>query len=192
MQSLLDPLTHLSSELYIAIIAGIALLIFGRRLYWLAVAGLGAFVAIWLTLQLGQALEPQVRLGIAALAGLVGAIFAIGAQKMALNFAGALLGALLCGWVTWVVHTDLLLKDPSAWPLAAAIIGAFLGLLFAQKLFNATLIVVSSGVGALLLVQGLSTAWLWDPAREALAMGLFFVAGLMMQKGRRKPPPASD
>ncbi len=192
MERLLDPFVQLSSELHVAIVAGLALLIFGRRLFWLAIAGLGAFVAVWLTFQLGQALEPQMRVGVAVVAGLVGAVFAIAAQKAALNVAGTVLGALLCGWITYVVHTDFLFKDPAGWPLAAAIVGAFLGLLFAQKLFNAALILVSSGVGALLLTQGLSAVWLWDPMRETLAMGTLFIAGLLVQKGRKKPPPAVD
>ena len=188
MDSLLGPLSTLNTEQWLTMIAGSALLILGKRLYWLAIGGLGAFLAVWLAQQMGQTLEPGLRLAVSGVAGLAGALFAVAAQKMALNLAGSILGALIFGWATYVIHVEMLFKDPAGWPLLAAGVGAFFGLLFAQKLFNATLVVVSSAVGALLLVQGLSATYAWDPGRETVAAGVLFFFGLLVQKGRRKAP----
>jgi len=100
MDNTLDTFSQLSPEQWLTLIAGLALLIFGKRLYWLAVGGLGAFLAIWLAQQMGQTLDPELRLVVTVVAGLAGALFAIMAQKMAINAAGVLLGGLIVGWIT--------------------------------------------------------------------------------------------
>lgn len=192
MESYLDPLMNLDAEQYAALGAGLALLIFGRRLYWLAVGGLGAVLAVLLADQLGQGLDPQLRLIIAGVAGIAGALFALAAQKTALLFAGVVLGGLGFGAAAYVVTTDFLHQDPSGWPFVAGAIGAFFGLLFARMLFDGALIVVSSAVGAMLLIQGLSAAWLLSPSHEALgALGLFAI-GLAAQTGRKRKRRLDD
>lgn len=193
MQSYLDPLLSLTPEQYAALGAGLALLVFGRRLYWLAVGSLGAVLAVLLAGQLGQGLEPEARLIVAAVAGIAGALFALAAQKMALVFAGVVLGGLGFGAGTYVVMNDVLFQEPAGWPLVAAGIGAVFGLLFARSLFDGTLIVVSAAVGALLLTRSLSDVWLLTSAQEAVGLIALFVVGMAAQTGRkRKRRPDDD
>ena len=84
LQQYLTPLLSLQPEEYMSLAAGVALLIFGRRLYWLAVGGLEALLAVLLVTQLGQDVDPQLRWIIAGVAGIGGALFALAAPKMAL------------------------------------------------------------------------------------------------------------
>lgn len=192
MQTYLDPFLNLSSEQYTTLVAGVALLILGRRLYWLAVGCLGAGLAVGLAAQLGQSLDPQLRWLIIAVAALAGALFALAAQKMALVFAGVVLGALACGFGTFVLLEDVMSRDPDGWPLLAALLGAFLGLIFARAVFNGALILVSAAVGAGLLTTVLSAAWLLTPLQEAISVAVLFAVGLMAQAGRKKRPPRHD
>ena len=192
METYLDPLMRLDTEQFVALGAGLALLIFGRRLYWLAVGALGAVVAVLLADQLGQGLDPQLRLIVGGIACVLGALFAVAAQKTALLFAGVVLGGLTFGAASYVVLTDFLHQDPSGWPFVAGAFGAFFGLLFARTLFDGALIIVSSAVGALLLIRVLSAAWALVPTYEALgALGLFAL-GLAAQTGRKRKPRLDD
>ena len=79
MQSYLDPLSSLGPEEILLLVAGLALLIFGKRLYWLAVGALGASLAVALATLLSQTLDPELRLIVAVVAGLAGALFALAA-----------------------------------------------------------------------------------------------------------------
>jgi len=129
-------------------LVGIALLLLGRKLYWLFVGGAGFALATSLALRLleGQPAWLVVLIGLAA--GLIGALLALFLQRLAVGVAGFVAGgyvlasivpAVLAGppWVSWV----------------SFLVGGILGAVLVALLFDWALIALSSLAGAALVVQ---------------------------------------
>jgi hypothetical protein len=129
----------------VSVIFGLLLLLAGRRLYWLFVAGVGFWVGSVLAHDyLAEEFRRWAML-IAVLGGIVGAILAIFFQKVAVALAGAAGGG-LGGWILF----DAFGAGSAAW--IGVVIGVILGAILVLQLFDWGLIVVSSVVGAGLLV----------------------------------------
>ncbi len=151
-------------------------MIFGRRLYWLALGGLGFFLGLWAAqrfLDLGSA---GLELGAGFLVGIAGAGLAILAQRVAIGLAGFSLGGLATLWLTQPFQGQL-----GPWVWAVAFLGAFLGTLFAASLFEASLIGFSSLVGALMVV-GVSPA---EGPRQTWLFLILLVLGVIVQSQQR-------
>jgi len=162
---------------YLAIALGIALLIFGRKLYWLALGGLGFFGGLWLAHRFLDLGSTGLELGIAFLLGIVGAVVAVTAQKIAIAVGGFLIG----GWaVLWLAHPYY--PELGGWLWLLAIVGAALGVVFAAILFEAALIVLSSLVGAGLI----SHASQLGRPRETWLFIILLGIGVMVQSSRRR------
>src|SRR5437763_7374395 len=76
----------------IGVIVGAAILLFGRKLFWLFVAALGFAVGIEIAAYFIHEPPPWVTLVIALGLGFLGAIFAIMLQKFAIAVAGFVAG----------------------------------------------------------------------------------------------------
>lgn len=161
----------------ILVAVGALLLIFGRKLYWLALAGLGFAVALHLSRQYLAFETAQQEIVVGVVAGLFGGILAVVAQQLAVRFAGLVLGA----WGTFYT-TRLLVPDGELLAFFLAVVGAGLGFLLAAKLFELALVLVSSAVGALLISQNLYL----DPTTQAVAWLVLTLAGLAFQLRRRQ------
>ncbi|MCP4662841.1 MAG: hypothetical protein GY856_46200 [bacterium] len=162
---------------YIAIAIGIALLVFGRKLYWLVLGGLGFLGGLWLAsryLDLGSA---GLELGIAFLLGIVGAVAAVMAQKIAIAVGGFLIGGAAVLWLAQPYAPEL-----GVWLWLLAILGAALGVFFAAILFEAALIVLSSLVGAGLIANA---SQLGRP-RETWLFIILLGIGVMVQSARHR------
>src|SRR5450432_1627851 len=84
---------HMNLPLPIAsLFVGIAILLFGRRLFWLLVAAVGFAVGMQLTPYLMQHPPTWLALAIAIAFGILGALLALILQKIAIAIAGFLLG----------------------------------------------------------------------------------------------------
>lgn len=147
----MDRLAELAHEIpysnYLALAVGLGVLLFGRKLYWLAVGGLGFVIGLYLANRYMTGASFWVEVGVALAAGIVGAFLTVLAQRAAIAVAGTVLGAML-------VYT---LCQPFAADLATGIwwltfLGAVLGLCFSTFLFEAAVIVVSSVVGTMLIL----------------------------------------
>ncbi len=158
----------------ISVLVGVVLLTLGKRLFWLFVGGVGFVAAMALA---NEFLEPQtdlVILGIALVAGFLGALLALFMQKVAIGVGGFLGGGYLA-----ISALDLLgleLGIPAWQPF---VIGGILGALLAYPLFDWALIVLSSLTGALLLAQAMDIT-------RVLALAVFavaFVFGVAVQAG---------
>lgn len=156
---------------------GALLLVFGRKLYWLALAGLGFAVALHLSRQYLAFETTQQEIVVGVVAGLFGGILAVVAQQLAIRFAGLVLGA----WGTFYA-VQLFVPDGQVLAFFLAIVGAGFGFLFAAKLFDLALVFISSAVGALLISQHLYL----DPATQAVAWLVLTLAGLAFQLRRRQ------
>ena len=149
MKRILEDLRQLEYVEYAAIGVGGVLLVFGRRLYWLVLGALGFWPGLLIANE-GLNLSYELELGAAFLAGIVGAVAAIVAQKLAVRLGGFVIGAVAA----------YLLAQPWAADLAyqiwwVALLGGVVGLFFAAALFDAALIVFSSIVGAALIADAL-------------------------------------
>jgi hypothetical protein len=158
----------------LTVVFGLALLLAGRRIFWLVLGVVGFFFGFDLASR-GLGLESQgLGLLIGLFAGLVGVVVAIFLQKVAVGVAGFLIG----GYLTAV----LLQVDPgslTAGALVAFAVGGIVCAFLALWLFEAALILLSSLAGAALLTQGLTLA----PAATALAFLVLVVLGIAIQAG---------
>ncbi len=169
------------------ILAGLALLTLGRRLFWLFVGLIGFAAGIVLATQLVQGPEWMVLL-IALAAGLVGVVFALVLQQAAVALAGFLAG----GYVVMSVLNGLG-WDASGpyWALywALIVVGGIVGAALVLALFEWALIILSSLTGAILIVQTIHPGALL----AAILTAVLFIVGIVIQAGLRRrvqPPPA--
>lgn len=134
----------------VALIVGVLLLLWGRRLFWLVLGVAGFLFASSLLLGETRAEPAATRLVLALLAGVIGIVIAILAQKVAVAIAGFLLGAGtvagLLGWST---------SHPSAGEALVLIVCGVVAALLALWLFDLALIVLSSLAGSGLILDAL-------------------------------------
>ncbi len=175
LSELLSPLVGQPAPWLLAAL-GLALLLAGRRLFWLLL-GLAGFVAgVALAVRFAPTSgEPWPWL-LGALAGLAGMALVLLLQRLAITLAGFLVG----GWLGLALAPAWL---PAGWPpwAAFALVGAVVALL-AGWLFEWALIVLSSVAGGLLLceVAGLAGVPL------VLVLPVLTLLGLWVQaRGRR-------
>ncbi|MEO5718528.1 MAG: hypothetical protein ABIR29_08155, partial [Chthoniobacterales bacterium] len=76
----------------ISVVVGIALLLFGRKLFWLFVAALGFAIGLQLAPYLSQHPPLWLSLLLSLGLGLLGALLALLLQKLAIGIAGFLVG----------------------------------------------------------------------------------------------------
>ncbi len=144
-----DPLSWTSTATPVAaLLAGVVLLFFGRRLFWLFVGVIGFMAGWYLALGGWHNAPAGGRLLLALLAGLIGVLLAIFLQKVAVAiagfFVGAYLAAHLLGWALPPAHPGQLLVL-----LVVGLVAAFLAL----ALFDLALILYSAIAGASLIVE---------------------------------------
>lgn len=168
---------------WVLLAAGLTLLLFGRKLFWLFVAVVGAVTALWIATEV-LGLETGAPSVIAAVAaGLVGGLMAILVQKAAVAVVGFLVGVwgALVLWDIASVSLTVTSVDPLILQSVLAVAGGALGAVVAAQLFEAALVVLSALVGSLLLVNGLGVAG--GPALAAF-LSLTLV-GVLVQTRRR-------
>ena len=161
--------------------AGAALLLFGRRLFWLFVACVGFIVGVtaatdWLGLE-----HNWVTVAVALGLGVLGAVVAVFLQRLVVAFAGFLAG----GYLAYMLALGLRFES-AAW--IAYLVGGVLGALLVLGLFNWALIGLSTLMGATVIVQALPL----EHGVSALFFAALTVLGIVaqaMQLKRTKPPP---
>jgi hypothetical protein len=134
----------------IRVIAGIALLLLGRRLFWLFVGALGFVAGVSFAPQFFPGQPEWVILIIALLAGLVGALLAVFLQGLAVAVSGFIAGGYLATSLMAMLGFG---NDQIAW--LPYVIGGIFGAILIVLLFDWALIILSSLVGSSLVVQSL-------------------------------------
>lgn len=172
----------------LAIFAGALLLLLGRRLYWLLAGVVGFVVAFVVVPRLLPEVDQDMALIVALLAGVAGAVVVVFAQKVVLGLVGALSGGLIALWLA----QSLGLERGLLW-LAAAVVGAVLGIWLVSRMFELALALLSSLLGAQLLVDALPVPARWSLAVYAglVGLGLFvqLVAGRRRRRAAARPGP---
>lgn len=167
----------------ISFILGIALLVAGRRLFWLFVAALGFITGLQLASIFPQ-ISQATALIIGLILGIVFALLAIFLQRLAVGLAGFLAG----GFILTTLAARLgAASDVFPWVLY--IIGGIVGVVLVMLLFDWALIVFSSIAGAALILNALS---LQTAAGRAIFFLLVLVGviiqGFVVQRVVRRRP----
>jgi hypothetical protein len=167
------------------VFVGVILLLFGRRLYWLFVAGIGFLTGLALAPDLLPGQPEWVILLAALVAAVVGAVIAFVAQKITIGLIGFVAGG---GVGLQLLRRVGMVGEGTAW--IAYLIAGVVGLVLMLVLFDWALILLSSLAGANLIVTGVSTSVhltqnTWFLALIALALiGVVVQAGLSRRWGR--------
>ena len=133
----------------ISLILGAALLMAGRKLFWLFVGAAGFVAGLQLATQFWQGPE-LLAIVIGLVVGVVFALLAIFLQGVAIGVAGFLAG----GYI-FTVLAGMLGLDQGAFSWIVYLIGGIIGVLLVIFLFDWALITLSSLAGASLISQAL-------------------------------------
>jgi len=165
----------------ISALVGLALLLFGRRLFWLFVAALGFAIGLQLAPYLSHNPPLWLSLLLSLGLGLLGALLAVMLQKLAIAIAGFLVGgrlAIAIAAALWVNHAH--------YSIVTFVVGGILGALLLVALFDWALIIFSAIEGARLIA---GTVHLPASGTTVLlvALALFgiFVQAAMFRRSRR-------
>jgi hypothetical protein len=131
------------------IVLGALLLTLGRKLFWLFVAGVGFAVGMFVTPLLLHDQPEWVTLAGAVALAVAGVVLALTAQKFAIGLVGFVAGGWIALWLLRVLAIDL-----GGFQWVAFIAGGIVGAVLLAALFEWGLILLSSLVGASLLVSG--------------------------------------
>lgn len=135
----------------IGALVGVIVLIFGRKLFWLCVAAVGFAAGVELAPQLLHQPTPLLQLSIALVLGFAGALIALLLQKVAIGIVGFAAGGRLA---VGLAATFLVQAYNYYW--LTFLIGGIIGAILLIALFDWALIVISSLVGAHLIVRAIT------------------------------------
>jgi hypothetical protein len=138
-----DPTTQIVGALL-----GLAILLFGRRLFWLTVAIVGFAATFIFVADFFQDQPAWLTLIIALVAGIIGALLAVVLQEVAIAIAGFFTGGYASLWFLQLLNMDL-----SQWNWVVFVIAGLLGAILAVFLFDPALIILSAVIGAALILQ---------------------------------------
>jgi hypothetical protein len=156
----------------ISILIGAAILLFGRKLFWLFVAALGFAVGLEIAAYFTREPPPWMMLVIGLGCGVIGALLAILLQKFAIAVAGFIAG----GRIAWALAAAFYVEHMHYRGITF-VIGGIVGALLLLALFDWVLILLSSVEGAHLITTGVTL-----PERGALVLFIALaVLGVVVQ-----------
>lgn len=168
-------------------IIGLAVLLFGRHLFWLFVAAAGFVLGVMVAPQLLPGQPDWLILLVALALGLVGALLAVVVQQIAVALAGFIFG----GYVLLSLLTVLGL-GVTPWEWLVFIVGGIIGAALVLSLFDPALIGLSALVGATLVVEAVRLSGLvaLTLPLDMILWVILFVVGIAVQAGLmlRQPP----
>ncbi|MDA1369971.1 MAG: DUF4203 domain-containing protein [Proteobacteria bacterium] len=133
----------------ISLAGGLAVLFFGRRLFWLYIGLVGVLAGFELSQTYFPDMPYWLSLTIAIILGVIMAVLAIALQYVAMALAGFVGGA----YVALQIMTLLPAIDVSQLPEWLLLVPGVFGALICLVVFNPALIVLSSFTGAAVLAQ---------------------------------------
>jgi len=131
---------------FLEIVIGTALLTMGRRIFWLFVGAAGFILGREFATRFPIGEPEWTPLAVSLLAGFIGAIFAIFAQKFAVAVGGFILGSYTLASIAYSLGFET-----THWFFL--VVGGAIGSLLVLVVFDWALIVLSSMTGAMLIVQ---------------------------------------
>jgi len=167
------------------IVLGILLLVTGKKLYWLFVAVVGFVIGLALATQYIQLNPPGLVYVFAIGAGIIGAILAVLAQKLAIALVGFIVG----GYGAYYLANTLLGIKAESTNWMAFIIGGIVGLLLVASMFNWALYILSSWAGATLVTRTVTEGVKLDSTLGMVMFFLLFILGMVIQAGLFRDQP---
>jgi len=157
-------------------VIGIVILLFGRKLFWLCVAAVGFAAGVELAPRFFHEPTALTALTIALVLGFIGALLALFLQKFAIAIAGFLAGGKLALGIAGAFLVQLL-----NYPVITFIVGGVIGAILLLSLFDWALIVLSSIVGAYLILTAVTLPQVGTAVLFVVlaAVGIFFQAAAM-------------
>ena len=156
----------------INLILGGALLVAGRKLFWLSVGAAGFVTGIQLATRFRQGSE-VLAIIVGLVIGVIFALLAIFLQAIVIGIAGFLSGGYVLTILVNMLGVDV--TGPMTW--IVYIIGGVSGLILVSVLFDWALITLSSLAGASLVIQ----AFFPQGAAGGLIFFILFIAGVILQ-----------
>jgi hypothetical protein len=156
----------------INLILGGALLVAGRKLFWLFVGAAGFITGVQLATRFSQGPD-WLALVIGLILGVIFALLAVFLQAVILWIAGFLAG----GYVVSVLAATLGIELGGTTTWLVYVIGGVLGVILVSLLFDWALITLSSLVGASLIIQ----SFFAQGASSGILFILLFLAGVLIQ-----------
>ena len=153
------------------VIFGGALLLFGRKLFWLFVGAIGFVVGIQVATRFFHGSE-LVTIVAGLVLGIIFALLAIFLESIAIAIAGFLGGGYILLSVAALFGLD---KGAATW--IAFIIGGIIGLILVSILFDWALIIISSLAGASMVVSGFN----FGIATGGLIFLVLLIVGVLIQ-----------
>lgn len=172
----------MNGSLPIASVAlGAVVLLFGKKLFWLCVAAVGFAAGVELAPHLLHEPTPALQLTIALILGFLGALFALFLQKLAIGLVGFAAG----GRLAVALAASFTFGHANSYWIVF-IIGGIVGAILLVMLFGWALIVISSLIGAHLIVSAITLPQTGTLiALLALtAVGIVVQAGLQRRRSR--------
>jgi hypothetical protein len=172
-----------SSIPILSAVIGAAVLLFGRKLFWLCVAAIGFAAGATLASHIVGEPTPLLQLSFAILLGFIGALLALFLQKLAIGLVGFIAGG---RFAVGLMATFVAQYASHYW--LTFVIGGLIGTVLLLMLFDWALIFVSSLVGAHLLTSAISL----PPTGEILLFSALVVFGVLVQAAlmRKKNLPS--
>lgn len=169
----------MSSVTLVSLVAGLLLLLAGKKTFWLFLGLAGVAVAVAFVPRILPSLDQQTLLLVSIAAGVLGGILAFALSRV-LVWVGGFIGGGYLGVIAWQT-----VAPAAAFPWVAAVVGGILGMLAAKFLFESALVLASSAVGAALLVHisGL------EGTAGLVVLVVLTAAGILVQ-GRLWPRPS--
>ena len=161
-----------SSVTIIGVLIGIAILFFGRKLFWLTVAAVGFAVGVEIAPLLVNEASSLLALVIALVFGVLGALLALFIQKVAIAVLGFFAGGKLATAIAaaFFVHY-------AQYSTIIFVIGGIIGAILLLAVFGWALIVVSSFIGAYLI----QSAIVLPPTGSTLVFIGLAIVGIFVQ-----------
>lgn len=144
-----DPMTLATSPL-LALAAGIALLLFGRQIYWALVGALGFIAGLIVAEMLLGDRAGLIVVALAVVAGVLGAVLAVVLQRVMVALAGFAIGGQLAATLFSSAPS---LVDGVPFATLPYLIGGVVGAVLVFLVFDLALIVLSSLMGAALVTR---------------------------------------
>lgn len=169
---------------WINVLVGLAVLFFGRRLFWLFVGGIGFIVGFDIASQALQGQSPWIILSIAIVVGVLGAILSIFLQRIVVGVAGFFAG----GYFLSALAVTQFHQTTQAMQWLAFIIGGIIGALLTMWLLNPALIFLSALAGATAVAQNVPL----NQSQQAVLFFVLLILGIIVQAtqyARRGEPP---
>jgi hypothetical protein len=158
----------------ISVLIGVAVLLFGRRLFWLLVAAVGFAAGVELAPWLVHEPSPILVVTAALVLGFVGALLAFFLQKIAVALVGFVAG----GRLAVAIIAAFVVQHEGSFALTF-LIGGVIGALLFLLLFDWALIVLSSMVGAYMIASAITL----PQVGATIVFLVLTVIGIVVQAG---------